>query len=97
MTEIKYGLGRKVYLSAILDFSDKSIVSFVPGNSNNNALAFKTFNIAYQEYPGTTPLFHSDRGYQYTSKSCKKKLNDARIVQIMSLVSRCIIRRGLTV
>jgi len=86
VTEMKYGLERKAYLSAILDLSDKSIVSFVLGHSNNNALVFKTFDIAHQEYPDATPLFHSDRGYQ----SFKKKLNDAGMIQSMSRVSRCI-------
>lgn len=38
----------------------------------------------------TKPLFHSDRGYQYTSKSFRKKLNKAGMTQSMSRVSRCI-------
>ena len=36
------------------------------------------------------PLFHSDRGYQYTSKSFRKKLEEAGMTQSMSRVSRCI-------
>ncbi|WP_027084134.1 IS3 family transposase, partial [Cohnella panacarvi] len=32
----------------------------------------------------------SDRGFQYTSKSFKKKLDDAGMTQSMSRVSRCI-------
>ncbi|MDT2259975.1 hypothetical protein P7H06_11145 [Paenibacillus larvae] len=43
VTEMKYGNQNKAYLSAILDLSDKSIVSFVVGHSNNNELVFKTF------------------------------------------------------
>ena len=72
VTEMKYSLNNKAYLSAILDLSDKSIVSFVIGHSNNNALVFETFDIAHQEYPDAKPLFHSDRGFQYTSKSFEK-------------------------
>ena len=87
---MKYGLGNKAYLSAILDLGDKSIVSFVLGHSNNNELVFKTFNIARAEYPDVKPLFHSDRGFQYTSKLFKKKLDDAGMSQSMSRVSRCI-------
>ena len=45
VTEMKYGVNGKAYLSAILDLSDKSIVSFVIGHSNNNALVFETFDI----------------------------------------------------
>lgn len=90
VTEMKYGLESKAYLSAILDLSDKSIVSFVLGHSNNNQLVFKTFDIALEAYPNAKPLFHSDRGFQYTSKSFKKKLDDAGMRQSMSRVSRCI-------
>lgn len=90
VTEMKYGLGGKAYLSAILDLSDKSIVSFVLGHSNNNELIFKTFDIAHSEYLDAKPIFHSDRGFQYTSKSFKKKLDDAGMIQSMSRVSRCI-------
>ncbi|SCZ82129.1 IS3 family transposase [Acidaminobacter hydrogenoformans] len=90
VTEMKYGTAGKAYLSAILDLGDKSIVSFVLGHSNNNALVFKTFDLAQQAHPSVTPIFHSDRGFQYTSKHFRKKLDDAGMVQSMSRVSRCI-------
>lgn len=90
VTEMRYGLQRKAYLSAILDLSDKSIVSFVVGHSNNNELVFRTFDIAHQTYPDAKPIFHSDRGFQYTSKIFKKKLDDTGMTQSMSRVSRCI-------
>ncbi len=90
VTEMKYDLQSKAYLSAILDLSDKSIVSFVLGHSNNNELAFRTFDFAHLEYPDVKPIFHSDRGFQYTSKVFKKKLEDAGMTQSMSRVSRCI-------
>ena len=51
VTEMKYGVDSKAYLSAILDLGDKSIVSFVLGYSNNNQLVFRTFDIAYQQHP----------------------------------------------
>ncbi|MEC0207405.1 IS3 family transposase [Paenibacillus ehimensis] len=89
VTELKYSQS-KAYLSAILDLSDKSIVSFVVGHSNNNDLVFQTFDIAHQTYPDASPIFHSDRGYQYTSKIFKKKLDAAGMTQSMSRVSRCI-------
>lgn len=90
VTEMKYGTDRKAYLSAILDLGDKSIISFVLGHSNNNDLVFRTFDIAHQEYPNAKPVFHSDRGFQYTTKTFKKKLDDADMTQSMSRVSRCI-------
>jgi len=90
VTEMKYGTSSKAYLSAILDLGDKSIVSFVIGHSNNNALVFKTFDLAHEQYPDAKPIFHSDRGFQYTSKNFKKKLDDVGMTQSMSRVSRCI-------
>ncbi len=90
VTEMKYGFDKKAYLSAILDLGDKSIVAFVLGHSNNNDLVFKTFDIACKEHPDATPLFHSDRGFQYTSKRFQKKLINAGMTQSMSRVSRCI-------
>lgn len=90
VTEMKYGVGNKAYLSAILDLSDKSIVAFVLGRSNNNPLVFETFNKAHQAYPDVKPLFHSDRGYQYTSKTFKAMLDSAEMKQSMSRVGRCI-------
>ncbi|ROR28079.1 integrase-like protein [Mobilisporobacter senegalensis] len=87
---MKYGATSKVYLSAILDLGDKSIVSFVIGHSNNNTLVFKTFDVAHVQYSDVKPIFHSDRRFQYTTKTFKKKLDDAGMTQSMSRVSRCI-------
>lgn len=90
VTEMKYSASSKAYLSAILDLGDKSIVSFVIGHSNNNALVFETFDLAHKQHPDAKPIFHSDRGFQYTTKAFKKKLDDAGMIQSMSRVSRCI-------
>jgi putative transposase len=90
VTEFKYENGKKAYLSAILDLGDRSIVSYVIGHSNNNALVFKTFDLAIESYPNAKPIFHSDRGFQYTNKAFKAKLNEAGMTQSMSRVGRCI-------
>ncbi len=36
------------------------------------------------------PLIHSDRGFQYTSKGFKRKIDEAQMAQSMSRVGRCI-------
>lgn len=90
VTEFKYGNSHKAYLSAILDLADKSIVSFSLGSSNSNELVFKNFNDAHLKYPNAKPIFHSDRGFQYTSKTFKTMLNKAGMTQSMSRVARCI-------
>ena len=88
VTEMKIGSDQKVYCSAILDLGDKSIVAFVLGHSNNNELVFKTFDRAREKHPDAAPLFHSDRGFQYTSKVFHKKLVDAGMTQSMSRCQR---------
>ena len=91
VTEMKYGSeGEKAYLSAILDLKSRDIVSFAIGKSNNNQLVFKTFDLAVEKYPDAHPLFHSDRGFQYTSKQFKAKLDKQGMKQSMSRVGRCI-------
>ena len=93
VTEFKYYTGpqvHKIYLSAILDLYDRRIVSFVIGDSNNNALVFDTFDKAVEANPDAHPLFHSDRGFQYTNRTFHTKLENAGMVQSMSRVARCI-------
>lgn len=90
VTEFKYGEGQKAYLSAIFDLGDRSIVSYVIGHSNNNALVFETFDLAVSANPEAKPIFHSDRGFQYTNRTFKKKLDDAGMTQSMSRVGRCL-------
>ena len=93
VTEFKYYVGtqvKKIYLSAILDLYDRRIVSFKIGDSNNNPLVFETFDEAVHRNPDAHPLFHSDRGFQYTNKTFHNKLVQAGMVQSMSRVGRCI-------
>lgn len=90
VTEFKLADGTKAYLSAILDLYDKSIITYVLGRLNNNPLVFETLEKAVADNPDASPLFHSDRGFQYTSRTFKKKLEDIGAIQSMSRVSRCI-------
>ncbi len=90
VTEFKLTNGQKAYLSAILDLGDKSIVSYVLGRFNNNQLVFDTFDLAVAANPDAHPLFHSDRGFQYTNRLFKNKLETIGATQSMSRVSRCI-------
>lgn len=78
----------KTYLSAILAIGDNSIISYVIGKSNNNKLVFDTLDKAIEANPTATPLFHSDRGFQYTSKTFKYKLNsiNAELVSVLIMV-----------
>ncbi len=92
VTEFKIiGSDKKLFLSAIIDLYDNSIVTYRMGISNNNDLVFKTFDEAIKKYPDTKKiLFHSDRGFQYTNRVFKKKLDDKKFIQSMSRVGKCI-------
>lgn len=93
VTEFKYVLNnetRKFYLSAILDLCDRRIVSFVIRDRNDNKLVFDTFDLAVSTNPEAHPLFHSDRGFQYTNRVFREKLVDAGMTQSMSRVGCCI-------
>ncbi len=93
VTEFKYYVGpekKKVYLSAILDLYDRRIVAYVIGDSNNNSLVYETLDKAISMNPDAHPLFHSDRGFQYTSNVFYQKLNDHGMTQSMSRVGKCI-------
>ncbi len=45
---------------------------------------------AVGKFPNTKPVFHSDRGFQYTSKTFRAKLDRAGMQQSMSRAGRCI-------
>lgn len=93
VTEFKYYVGsevKKLYLSAILDLYDRRIITYKIGDSNNNELVFTMFDEARSLYPDAKPIFHSDRGFQYTNKVFHQKLVDAGMIQSMSRVGRCL-------
>ena len=93
VTEFKWFEGMKVqklYLSAILDLCDRRIVSYVLSERNDNPLVFKTFDKAVKANPDAHPLFHSDRGFQYTNRAFHNKLVQAGMTHSMSRVAHCI-------
>jgi len=93
VTEFHYYIGiekHKIYLSAILDLYDRRIVSYIIRDNNNNTLVFDTFDAALEANPEAHPLFHSDRGFQYTNRIFHSKLESAGMTQSMSRVARCI-------
>ncbi len=93
VTEFKWYEGiekHKVYLSAILDLYDRRIVAFVIRDSNDNPLVYDTFDAAVKANPDAHPLFHSDRGFQYTNRTFHAKLEAAGMMQSMSRVAHCI-------
>jgi transposase InsO family protein len=84
---LHYYLGiekRKVYLNAILELYDRRIVSFMVDDKNNNTLVFDTFDAVLESNPNACPIFHSDRGFQYTSRIFRSNRESAGMTQSMS-------------
>ena len=51
---------------------------------------FDTLDDAVNENPDAHPLFHSDRGFQYTNRTFHAKIEAAGMTQSMSRVAKCI-------
>lgn len=90
VTEFKLENGSKVYLSAIYDLGAKKVISHVVSSQNNNKLVFDTFNKAIIKRNTEGIIFHSDRGFQYTSVLFREMIKNASMKQSMSRVGRCI-------
>lgn len=91
VTEFKIpGEKKKLYLSAILDLYDRYPVAYAISCRNDNQLIFKTFDRAVTLNPNARPVFHSDRGFQYTSRVFQNKLKKQEMGQSMSRVGHCI-------
>lgn len=82
--------GRKLYLSVIIDLYDRFPVAYVISGRNDNKLVFDTYDKALKDNPDARPIFHSDRGFQYTNKIFQKRLREQGMKQSMSRVGHCI-------
>ena len=85
--QIKIELKHKL---KILDLYDRRIVSYIIRDRNDNPLVFDTLDAAIAANPNAHPLFHSDRGFQYTNRAFYNKLKAAKMKQSMSRVAKCI-------
>lgn len=90
VTEFKLTSGQRIFMCAILDLFDNSIVAHRFSRLNNNGLAFDTLEAALVANPGASPMIHSDRGYQFTSYGFRRILNAHGMTQSMSRVGKCI-------
>ena len=91
VTEIKVPTtGEKMYISPVLDLYDRYPVGFAVSERNDTFLTDKTLEMAHNAYPAATPLYHSDRGFQYTRAVFKNKLEGYGMSRSMSRISRCI-------
>lgn len=82
--------GRKIYLSAIFDLYDRFPIAYVVSGRNDNRLVLDTYGKALENNPDAKPIFHSDRGFQYTSRAFQNELRKQGIEQSLSRVGHCI-------
>ena len=87
---LKLKNGTTVYISAIIDRYDQSIVSYVIRTRNDNQLVMETLKKAFRKNPGATPIIHSDRGFQYTSLEYQRLKSIYKFEVSMSRVSKCL-------
>lgn len=91
VTEAKAaGIRKKAYISTILDMYDRYPVGVIVSQRNDGKLVNDTFFQAVLLNRDAHPLFHSDRGFQYTRKVFAAQLNQQDMTQSMSRVGHCI-------
>lgn len=90
ITEIKASNG-KLYVSAIFDCYDSSVLGLAMDTNMKAELCAKTVENAYKSYPQLEgAILHSDRGTQYTSSKYREILRECGIQQSMnSAGGRC--------
>ncbi len=90
ITHLQYGGSQKAYLSAIKDLYDGSIIAYKVSHYNDNPIVMETIKAALEANPDASPLIHSDRGSQYTSREYRQITTEAGMTRSMSRVGNCI-------
>ncbi len=90
VTEFHLPDGSKLYLSAIMDRYDHSIVSFNISRHNDQELTIEDLRNAIYLNRGSHPLLHSDRGSTYTTVAYNDVLRENGMTHSMSRVGKCI-------
>jgi transposase InsO family protein len=79
-----------VFLSAIIDTYDQSIVAWKISPTNDNQLIKDTLDLAFEANPNAKPYIQTDRGSQYTSGMYREMSLKYGFKISMSRVSKCL-------
>ena len=91
VTEVKAPhVKQKAYVNTIIDLYDRYPVGVVVSQHNDVKQLNDSFFMAMTMNKEAHPLFHSDRGFQYTRRVFSTKLETYGITQSMSRVGHCI-------
>lgn len=74
----------------MFDLYDRYPVGYAISKRNDTALVQAAYKQAVKAYPNAHPLFHSDRGFQFTRAPFQNQLEDQGMTQSMSRVGCCI-------
>jgi transposase InsO family protein len=84
-------LGKKLYLSPVIDLYNQEIISFELSESPNFKSVMSMLDKAFKKANSTQYLvIHSDQGWQYQMKQYQQSLQDKGIVQSMSRKGNCL-------
>lgn len=86
-------LGRKLYICAIKDLYDKSIIAYTLSRYNGNQIVFDTLSKAFKivpEFQRNNLILHSDQGFQFTSTLYKDILIRNNVIHSVSYKGSCV-------
>ncbi len=90
VTQFKIG-DKKVYLSPIMDLYNREIISYSISTSPNLWQIREMLAGLFEKLPAdSTPLFHSDQGWQYQHSEYQRLLVEHNIKQSMSRKGNCM-------
>ena len=93
ITELKYGEGRKAYLSAMKDLCTREVVAYTVSSEPTLNLSIDVAKEALRKLPAQKLrglIIHSDQGSHYTSSRYQRILKDSKVVQSMSRRGNCL-------
>ncbi len=85
--------GRTLYLCAIKDLYDKTIIAYTLSRKNDNQIVVDTLNQAFKMVSALhrkNLILHSDQGYQFTSHHYKELLNLHDVNHSVSYKGSCV-------
>lgn len=84
-------MGKKLYLSPIIDLFNGEIISYELSHSPNLNQVITMLKKSFKRLSGTTELIlHSDQGWQYQMKKYQNLLKGEHIKQSMSRKGNCL-------
>lgn len=88
-----FPVGKKLYICAIKDLYDKSIIAYSLSRRNDNKLVLDTLSKAFESVQMNQRqnlILHSDQGYQFTSNLYKERLNLNNVIHSVSYRGSCV-------